>query len=150
MKYICPSCYAEEETPFRAIHYCHQCDCAMSPEVPRGRPKSDSHRRSVSQEKRAAKAYRVRRQPGSGCVDGYEGDGRKKGERMVEVKETTKKSYALKLETLLKLEKEARTETPIFQIEFQGVHPFKRYEVLPAGTLENLIAELDELKKRLA
>lgn len=84
-------------------------------------------------------------------MDGYEGDARARGERIVECKETTAKSYTLKLDTLLKLEAEARAgERPIFQIEFQGVHPFKRFEVLPAGMLQELIAENEELKRRLA
>ena len=155
MKYICPKCQNTEERPANAVRFsgirirCSSCGTAMKGiKVKRGR--TDAQRRSQDQERRASKAYRMRQQPGSGNIAGFESDLRKRDRRRLEAKETTSKSYTLRLSSLLKLEKETRgTEMPIFLIEFQCVHPFKSYEVLPAGTLEALIQENDELRRRL-
>lgn len=129
---------------------CPKCGTILVKAKKRARRKTDAQKRSIDQEHRAMKAYQVRRQPASGASEHYKSDGRERNKRRVEVKETTAKSYSLKLETLLKLEKEATCgEMPIFQIEFQGIYPYKRYEVLTAGTLENLIAENEKLRSQI-
>ena len=49
----------------------------------------------------------------------------------MECKLTRAKSFSLKLAELEKLEREAAGEDPVFEIEFQGVYPHKRYVVMP-------------------
>jgi hypothetical protein len=61
------------------------------------------------------------------------------------MKETTAKSFSLKLAELQKLERESHLgERPLFLIEFQCVSPPKRYAVVPEWVLEGLIAEKEE------
>jgi hypothetical protein len=95
------------------------------------RGKTDSQKRSKKQEKRAAK--RVGGYTTSGSGSGREkGDVRAAWDTRIECKETTAKSYSLKLADLEKLEREAAAgEDPVFEIEFQGVFPHKRYAVIP-------------------
>jgi hypothetical protein len=94
--------------------------------------KSDSQKRSQKQEKRAAKRTGGRVQPGSGSKPGAKGDVRNAGALRMECKTTTKKSFTLKLSELEKLEGEATSgENPVFEIEFSGVHPSRRFVVLP-------------------
>jgi uncharacterized protein YlaI len=109
------------------------------------RPKSgitDSQKRSRAQEKRVAAREGGKRQPGSGARDGYEGDVRLTGKYRGECKLTRAKSYSLKLEDLIKLESQAASgEFPVFDIEFCGVTPARRYLVLPEWVYETLMEE---------
>jgi hypothetical protein len=66
----------------------------------------------------------------------------------VECKETTRKSFSLKLEELMKIEKEARGgEQPLFEVQFQGVHPVKTYVVLPVSEYQAMVDELELLRE---
>lgn len=109
------------------------------------RPKSgatDSQKRSRNQEKRVASREGGKRQPGSGSVDGFEGDVRVTGKYRGECKFTRAKSFSLKLEELMKLEKQAGSgELPAFDIEFQGINPHRRYVVLPEWVFDTLMEE---------
>jgi hypothetical protein len=97
-------------------------------------------KRSKDQEKRAAKRWNARGQPGSGAMDHTKGDVRKKGVLREECKFTLAKSYTIKLEELLKIEREASgDETPFLEIEFQGIHPYRRYCILPEWALQSLM-----------
>ena len=59
-----------------------------------------------------------------------------------ECKFTSNKSFSLKLEELIKLERESSGgEHPLFEIEFQGGRPFKRYVVLPDWVYASLITK---------
>jgi hypothetical protein len=99
---------------------------------------SDNQKRSRAQEKRAAKRIGGRVQPASGAGRS-KGDVRDPGHVRMECKLTRSNSYSLKLADLQKIEKEATTgEHPIFEIEFQGVHPRKRYVVLPGWLYDSL------------
>jgi len=103
---------------------------------------TDSQRRSRAQEKHVASREGGRRQPGSGAVDGFEGDVRVTGKYRGECKLTRAKSFSLKLEELLKLERQASTgELPAFDIEFQGVNPHRRYVVVPEWVFDALMEE---------
>lgn len=160
MKLECPKCFACGEVtdielrnnPMRK--FCIFCGSTLRKFKSRKSPTtyriSDNVKRSRGQEKRAARTYRMRQQAASGATPNYKSDLREMGKRRGETKETTHRSFSLKLDELLKLESEARAgEKPMFLIEFQCVHPFKRYEVLPAGMLEALIAENEELKRKV-
>lgn len=70
-------------------------------------------------EKRVAKLTGSRRQPASGARWHSRSDLKSKTQ-LIEVKATAKKSYTLKLQTLLKNEREALAEDrdPLFVIEF--------------------------------
>lgn len=93
--------------------------------------RSDNQRRSRDQERRAAKRYGGRRQPGSGATPHAKGDVRAAGERR-ECKFTRAASFALKLDELRKIEIETPAgELPTFEIEFQSGHPHRRYVVVP-------------------
>jgi hypothetical protein len=104
-----------------------------------GTGRTDAQKRSRSQEKRAARRYGMWQQAASGSKVHAKSDLRDPGKFRGEMKETTRASFSLKLETLMKLEKEADTaEVPLLEIEFQGVHPFKRYVVLPEWAFTSL------------
>jgi len=110
--------------------------------------RTDSQRRSKLQEKRAAKRVGGRVQPASGAGRA-KGDVRVPGELRMECKLTRASSYSLRLDLLQKIERECTTgEKPIFEIEFQGVFPTKRYVVLP-GWLYDHYANLEEVPKSL-
>lgn len=101
--------------------------------------KSDSQKRSKAQEKRAAKRIGGSVQPASGAGRA-KGDVRRPWHSRVECKFTRAKSFSLKLSELEKIEKEAvPPELPIFEIEFQGVTPHKRYAVIPGWLLDHLM-----------
>ena len=103
---------------------------------------SDSQRRSRAQEKRVAQREGGRRQPGSGARDGFEGDVRLVGKYRGECKLTRASSYRLQLSDLVKLEHQAAAgELPVFDIEFQGVRPVKRYVVMPEWVYDTLMSE---------
>lgn len=103
---------------------------------------SDSQRRSRAQEKRVAAREGGRRQPGSGAVDGFEGDVRSAGRYRGECKLTRASSYSLKLADLLKLERQASSgELPVLDLEFQCSAPFKRYVIMPEWAYESLMAD---------
>lgn len=94
--------------------------------------KTDSQKRSAKQEKTAAKRTGGRVTPGSGNQPGIKGDVRVEGSARIECKCTTAKSYSLKLVDLMKIEEAAdRDENPVLEIEFQGIHPKRRYVVIP-------------------
>lgn len=106
--------------------------------------KSDSQKRSRAQEKRAAKRLGGNVQPGSGAGRA-KGDVRVPWHARVECKLTRAKSFSLKLSELEKIESEAiPPEMPIFEIEFQGVTPHKRYAVIPGWLLDHFMSLEDE------
>lgn len=103
--------------------------------------KTDNQKRSQKQEKAAAKRMGGRVQPASGAGKA-KGDVRADWSARVECKLTRAKSFTLKLSELQKIEAEASPpEKPIFEIEFQGVHPHKRYAVIPGWLLDQLLEE---------
>jgi hypothetical protein len=103
---------------------------------------TDSQKRSRDQEKHVASREGGRKQPGSGSVDGFEGDVRVAKKYRGECKLTRAKSFSLKLEELLKLERQAGAgELPAFDIEFQGVNPHRRYVVVPEWVFDSLMEE---------
>ena len=122
---------------------CHQCggDLYKTGSLPKS-GKSDNQKRSQRQEKRAAKRIGGRVTAASGAV-GVKGDVRLLGDTRMECKFTRAQSFNLKLAELEKLEREASGEDPVFEIEFQGVYPHKRYVVLP-GWLYDRIRETNE------
>jgi len=106
--------------------------------------RTDNQKRSRAQEKRAAKRIGGVVQPASGALPGAKGDVRKKGEVRMECKLTRAKSFSLKLEELMKIEQEAeRGEAPALEIEFQGVHPKKRYVVIPGWLYDHYIHQTE-------
>jgi ribosomal protein L44E len=123
-------------------HACPYCSVDL---VTHGQPvkkgKSDSQKRSRAQEKRAAKRIGGRVQPASGAGRA-KGDVRAAGRVRMECKLTRANSFSLKLADLEKIEREtSRGEMPIFEVEFQGTHPRKRYAVIPGWMLDQLLEE---------
>ena len=113
---------------------CEECGANLNTEgvSPPKRGRTDDQKRSQAQEKLAAARHGAKVQPGSGAPAHSKGDIRDAGELRGECKFTRAKSFSLKLEELKKLEQEASSgELPIFEIEFQGVRPAKRYYVMP-------------------
>lgn len=101
---------------------------------------TDSQRRSRAQEKRVADREGGNKQPGSGAVDGYEGDVRVAHKYRGECKFTRASSFSLKLQELMKLERQAGSgELPAFDIEFQGINPHRRYVIMPEWAYEALM-----------
>ena len=121
---------------------CESCGADLNQvgqqETHRGLP--DNLRRSRRQEKQTAAREGGKCQPASGSVSGFEGDTRVVGKYRGENKFTRADSYRLKLEDLQKLENQATCgEFPIFDIEFQGICPTKRYVVMPEWVYETLM-----------
>jgi hypothetical protein len=142
---VCPKCGLEVQGVTTVTKTCWKCGVRMTVRKNK-RGRSDSQKRSQDQEKRAAKRYSMRKQPGSGSRDGAKGDLRDVGKRRAELKETIKKSFSLKLDVLEKIEREATgSEDPLLEIEFQGVFPHKRYVVLPDHAYESMINRLEAL-----
>jgi hypothetical protein len=104
------------------------------------RGKTDNQKRSQKQEKAAAKRLGGRIQPASGAGPA-KGDVRADWSARVECKLTRASSFTLKLSQLEKIEREAAPpEKPIFEIEFQGVTPNKRYAVIPGWLLDHFLS----------
>lgn len=104
---------------------------------PSKRGKTDSQKRSKRQEKRAAQRVGGYTTAGSGSGN-EKGDVRAAGDTRIECKLTRRASFTLKLADLEKLEQEAAAdEDPVFEIEFQGVYPHKRYAVIPGWLLDH-------------
>lgn len=102
---------------------------------------TDSQKRSRKQEKRMAKRLGGHVQPASGAGQA-KGDVRADWKARGECKLTRAKSFSLKLADLEKIEREAAsTETPLLEIEFQGVYPHKRYVVLPGWVFDSLMED---------
>lgn len=122
---------------------CQTCKADLYKHGVRVRPGvTDNQRRSRKQEQRVAKREGGKRQPGSGAIDGFEGDVRALGRYRGECKFTRASSYTLKLVDLKKLESQARgEELPVFDLEFQSESPPKRYVVLPEWVFETLMEE---------
>ena len=154
MRVFCPHCDFPADfdpaqvamSPF-TFEICGQCGLGFNPKkVKRGR--TDAQRRSKDQETKAARRYKARRQAGSGSSSRAKGDIRSPGVLRGECKETTAKSFSLKLSELMKIEKEARgSEQPLFEVQFQGVYPFQTYVVLPAKEYQALIDERNDLRE---
>ena len=107
--------------------------------------RSENQRRSRVQEKKAAARYGGRVQPASGAMADEKGDIRDHGRIRGECKFTRAKSFSLKLEELKKIESEAvGGELPLFEIEFQRDHPYRRYVVVPDWVMEKLLGDHDE------
>lgn len=145
MRYWCEQCRIHLVLPvvtvarYRKVGMpvvCTTCNSTMEKDPIRGR--NNNKKRSQAQEKRAAKREGGYVQPASGALSGAKGDVRAPGIRM-ECKFTRAKSFSLKLEELMKIEGEANAnEKPVFEIEFQGVHPPRRYVVLPGYVWDQL------------
>ena len=141
--WACPKCGLELEGVTTVTKTCWKCGVRMTVKKNK-RGRSNSQKRSQDQERRAAQRYGMRKQPGSGARDGAKGDLRAPGVRRAELKETIKKSFSLKLETLEKIEREATgLEDPFLEVEFQCVFPHKRYVVLPDWVFESMINRLE-------
>jgi len=127
LSYDCPACGASD----------------LTTNSERTKPKyTDNKKRSVKQEKRVAAREGGRAQPGSGAVDGFEGDVRKSGKYRGECKFTRAASYTLKLADLKKLEAQASSgELPVFDVEFQSEKPVKRYVIVPEWVFDTLMTE---------
>jgi hypothetical protein len=79
----------------------------------------------------------AQRQKASGSLSGAKGDIRKTGSMRGECKFTRARSYSLKLDELMKIEREAAAgEQPAMFIEFQCQHPPKRFVVIPEWLYE--------------
>jgi hypothetical protein len=125
-------------------YICDECgeDLYKSGRSPK-RGKTDSQKRSRQQEKRAAKRIGGRVTAASGATR-EKGDVRAAGDIRMECKLTRRKSFNLKLAELEKLGREtAPGEDPVFEIEFQGVYPHKRFVVIP-GWLYDQFRETNE------
>jgi len=76
---------------------------------------------AIAQEDRVAEDIGGRRQPASGALEGQEGDVRKIGSARIECKWTYAGSYVLKLDTLVKVEREAGIkEVPVLVLDFRS------------------------------
>jgi hypothetical protein len=84
--------------------------------------RQNNHRRSKLQEAKAASDYGGKTRPGSGNQWHSKGDVITP-DYLIECKTTTKSSYSLKCQDLLKIWKEAISESkiPVFEIEFSTV-----------------------------
>lgn len=146
----CESPFSINRAALRQAGMFAMCPICMVPlHLPEKEKKgrSDDQLRSKDQEKKAARRYGGRRQPGSGASKRAKGDFRDAGRTRGECKFTRAASFSLKLEELMKLEKEASAaETPLFEVQFQGVHPAKTYVVLPADTYQTLMDKLEALQ----
>lgn len=148
----CEHCEAEQEADLKAFRgtpgisrlQCSSCgELTRVSKVKKG--KSDNQRRSQEQEKSAAKRYGGRTQAGSGSSWREKGDFREEGKHRGECKFTRARSFSLKLDELLKLEKEATgMETPLFEVEFQGVSPKRRYVIVRAEDYRALMNGLED------
>lgn len=117
---------------------CPECSGVLTPEI-KTKGKTDNQKRSRKQEGRTAKRMGGSVQPGSGAGRA-KGDVRVPWHARVECKLTRAKSFSLKLSELEKIEKEVvPPEMPIFEIEFQGVTPHKRYAVIPGWLLDSFM-----------
>jgi hypothetical protein len=131
----------------RDLGLSYPCDTCMADLTKHGKiqkpKKSNVHKDSRAQEKRMAKREGGRVQPGSGNVPGYEGDVRLPGKQLRgECKFTKAASYTLKLEDLLKLEKQAiGDELPVFEVEFHRATQRQRYIILPGWVYDALMEE---------
>lgn len=101
-------------------------------------------KRSEEQEKRVARLQGGRVTPASGALSGAKGDVRQRGRHRIECKYTTKKSYSIKLDELLKIEGEASAgELSLLHLEFQGVSPSKRYVILREDDYQSLMEDAE-------
>lgn len=150
----CPHCHYPYEDEDAKRHMsgigiiCLNCGQTFKPQKVEKKGRSDNQIRSKDQEKKAARRYGGHRQPGSGASSRAKGDFVDEGRMRGECKFTRASSFSLKLSELVKLEKEATSaETPIFEVQFQSVHPVKTYVVLPAKNYQSLIEELESLRR---
>ena len=105
-------------------------------------------RASIRQERKLAEVVGGRTQPGSGAFPGHKGDVRLRNKFRIEAKFTTKKSYTLKLEDLLKIVGECTgSERPVFVVEFKdenGLYSGSSWVVIPQRDWEKLIAQAND------
>lgn len=155
----CPTCGSETEydttalrlSPIKDIE-CTGCGKWFRPGPPAPEKRgNDNQKRSKQQEKRAAVRYEARVQPASGSMAGAKSDIRQKGVLRGECKFTRGASFSLKLFELLKVEQEAAGgELPLFEVEFQGVFPRRRFVILRAEDYASMKSEqeaIDKLRK---
>lgn len=120
---------------------CHHCPADLYKTGSKPKTgKTDSQKRSQRQEKRSAKRIGGDVQPASGAGSS-KGDVRKAFDTRMECKLTRARSFSLKLSELEKIEQEAGSEKPVFEIEFQGVYPHKRYVVIPGWLYDQLTGD---------
>lgn len=104
---------------------------------------SNSHRRSVKQEKETAERFKGFRTPASGSRE-VKGDVRVKGVARIEAKTTKNKSFSVTLEMAQKIEEAALSgggEIPILLVEFNNGFGKKLGEVavIPSYLLDEFI-----------
>jgi len=102
--------------------------------------RTDHHRRSKLQERKAAKDYGGTVTPGSGNGWMKKADIHS-GKFLVECKTTTKQSYSIKLADLLKLYYQSVIENkyPVFEIDFDG----SQYVVLDKSDFIGMMHNLE-------
>ena len=124
------------------IYACVHCsaDLIVTGSSPK-RGRSDNQKRSKKQEEGVAKRTGAKRQKASGSLSGAKGDVRKAGTMRGECKFTRARSFSLKLDELMKIEREASAgEQPVMFVEFQGVGTPKRFAVIPEWLYETYAA----------
>lgn len=124
---------------------CPECRWGETPKrVEKKRGTTVQQKRSRDQEKRAAKRDGGRVRPASGSMDHSKGDVHEPGVYLKECKYTAAKSYSLKPDVVEKVSREAGPgETPVLEVEFQGLFPKRRVYVLPEWAWEEYL----ELKR---
>jgi hypothetical protein len=104
---------------------------------------SNSHKRSVKQEKEVAEKYKGFRTPASGSRD-VKGDVRVKGIARVECKTTKNKSFSVTLDMVRKIEEAGLTgggEVPVLLVEFNDGFGKKlgEFAVIPSYLIEEFL-----------
>lgn len=124
---------------------CPECGFGSAPRREGGgKGATVQQKRSRDQERRAAKRDGGRVRPASGSMDHAKGDVYEAGVYLKECKYTAAKSYSLKPDVVDKVTSEAGPgETPVLEIEFQGIFPKRRVYVLPEWAWEEYL----ELKR---
>ncbi len=148
MKVTCPHCLQEItfnplvlERRLSSTLVCPSCKSEFpKPEIFKKRGKNNARKRSNKQEKKVAKQYGAKVQPGSGSMAHAKADVILEGTYRIECKHTVKESISLKRAWLKKLSEEARAgELAILEIEFQGVSPPEQYAVIRSQDLRDLL-----------
>lgn len=151
VKAECPECGTEQRyapallkrSPIQTLQ-CEECRLVFKPTaIKRGR--TDAQRRSKDQEDRSAKRNQARRVPGSGSSYRAKGDVKDPGRLHGECKHTVNRTTTLKLDDLLKAERESTMgERVLFEVEFQSVHPYRRFVVLSDEAYQTLLGQAEE------
>ena len=151
---ICPHCNSKNSHNKFVRKYlingisCSSCNKKYVPEKIKTKNKNINREQSEYHEKKVAKQYRAKTQPGSGAMGHAKADVIREDFYRLECKTTTKKSISLKLEWLQKLTKEAAgSELPILEILFNNTTTKEQYAVIRSQDLRALLEELEELRE---